>query len=161
MSAASPPGEVKSCGVLVYRGTPPQSFLLMRHADRWDLPKGHVDPGETELACALRELWEETGIRAEDIELDPVFRFTTQYTVWPKRFGGREMLKTLVVFLGRLRRDVEITPTEHAAFQWFSWRPPHALQVNTIDPLLAAVEKHWRGERAGKPPSNSGHGRVL
>jgi len=133
-----------SCGVLVYRGRPPESFLLMRHANRWDIPKGHIDPGETERQCALRELREETGIEAGDVDLDPDFRFATQYTVRPKRFGGREMLKTLVVFLGRLTRDVEITPTEHPDYQWFPWRPPHEIQQNSIDPLLAAVEEHWR-----------------
>jgi 8-oxo-dGTP pyrophosphatase MutT (NUDIX family) len=137
-------GEVKSCGVLIFRGDPPESFLLMRHADRWDIPKGHIDAGETELQCALRELAEETGIRADDVELDPHFRFTAEYTVWPKRFGGREMRKTLVVFLGRLKRDVAIVPTEHLAYQWFAWPPPHAIQANTIDPLLAAVAEYWR-----------------
>ncbi len=54
----------KSCGFLIYRNNPARSFLLMRHTDRWDLPKGHVDPNETNLECALRELKEETGIDA-------------------------------------------------------------------------------------------------
>ena len=43
----------KSCGFLIMRGEPPREFLLMRHADRWDLPKGHVDPGETEMHLDL------------------------------------------------------------------------------------------------------------
>ena len=147
MSDSSGPSEVKSCGVLVFRSQPGEQFLLMRHADRWDLPKGHVDPGETELQCALRELREETGIMEDDIELDPGFRFTTQYPVWPKRFGGRRMLKTLVVFLGRLKHDVAIALTEHPGFEWFDWRPPHAIQENTVDPLLAAVEEYRGKER--------------
>ncbi|MFN9976001.1 MAG: NUDIX domain-containing protein, partial [Phycisphaerae bacterium] len=45
-----------SCGFLIVKGDPIDSFLLMRHPKRWDLPKGHVDPGETEMECALREL---------------------------------------------------------------------------------------------------------
>ena len=73
--------EVKSCGFLILRGDPPCEFLLMRHADRWDLPKGHVDRGETEMECALRELHEETGITADDIELIDRFRFTTQMSL--------------------------------------------------------------------------------
>jgi 8-oxo-dGTP pyrophosphatase MutT (NUDIX family) len=51
-----------SCGFLILRGQPVDSFLLMKHPRRWDLPKGHLDEGETELQCALRELQEETGI---------------------------------------------------------------------------------------------------
>jgi ADP-ribose pyrophosphatase YjhB (NUDIX family) len=33
-----------------------------RHKDRWGLPKGHVEPGESPEAAALRELVEETGL---------------------------------------------------------------------------------------------------
>jgi 8-oxo-dGTP diphosphatase len=31
--------------------------------DDWSLPKGKRDRGETALECALREVWEETGLR--------------------------------------------------------------------------------------------------
>ncbi len=135
--------EIKSCGFLILRGNPPREFLLMRHADRWDLPKGHVDPGETEMQCALRELQEETGIIADDIEQIAGFRFTTQYQVRTKK-DGRLYDKTLVVFLARLNRDVKIDPTEHGGYQWFPWNPPHQIQARTIDPLLAAVEDFFK-----------------
>lgn len=135
--------ELKSCGFLIIRGEPIREFLLMRHADRWDLPKGHVDPGETEMQCALRELREETGILATDIDVLDGFRFTTSYQVRGKR-GGELYDKTLIVFLGRLKRDVTIELTEHPGYEWFPWQPPHRIQSFTIDPLLAAVEKHFR-----------------
>ncbi len=32
--------------------------------DDWSFPKGKLDPGETFEQAALREVWEETGIRA-------------------------------------------------------------------------------------------------
>ena len=44
--------EVKSCGFLVVKSN--QSFLLMEHANRYDLPKGHMKVGETEQQTALR-----------------------------------------------------------------------------------------------------------
>jgi 8-oxo-dGTP pyrophosphatase MutT (NUDIX family) len=134
--------EIKSCGFLILRGSPPREFLLMRHADRWDLPKGHVDNGETEMQCALRELHEETGITEGDIERIEGFRFTTQYQVRAKK-SDRLYDKTLVVFLARLKRDVKIDPTEHGGYQWFPWKPPHQIQARTIDPLLAAVEEFF------------------
>lgn len=133
---------VKSCGVIVFRGAVAREFLLMRHADRWDLPKGHVDEGETEIVCALRELHEETGISADDVRLDPVFRFVHDYTFFRSR-DGQPVQKRLVVFLADLVRDVQIHPTEHGSFAWFAWRPPHDIQRQTIDPLLAAVERHY------------------
>lgn len=35
----------------------------------YGFPKGRRDPNETERECALRELWEETGLRKEDIKV--------------------------------------------------------------------------------------------
>jgi bis(5'-nucleosidyl)-tetraphosphatase len=138
--------EAKSCGVLVLRRQPERSFLLMRHADRWDLPKGHVDPGESDLDCALRELREETGILESDIELDDQFEFVTHYQVREKRDPERVVAKTLRIFLGWLKHDVEIHPSEHLGYEWFKWEPPHQIQSFTIDPLLAALAKRFEGQ---------------
>lgn len=44
--------------LLVRRGRPPR-------AGEWSLPGGRLELGETLAACALRELYEETGVRAE------------------------------------------------------------------------------------------------
>jgi 8-oxo-dGTP pyrophosphatase MutT (NUDIX family) len=143
--------DVKSCGFLIIRGNPIREFLLMRHADRWDLPKGHVDSGETDLDCALRELHEETGITKNAIEMIDDFRFTTHYPVRGKRDGNLHD-KTLVIFLARLLHDVKIDLTEHPGYQWFPWQPPHRIQTFTIDPLLAALEKFLEGERGTSVP---------
>lgn len=35
----------------------------------WGFPKGRRDPNESERTCALRELWEETGLQQTDITL--------------------------------------------------------------------------------------------
>jgi predicted NUDIX family NTP pyrophosphohydrolase len=44
--------------LLVHPGGP---FWARRDAGAWSIPKGEVDSGEDERACALRELEEETG----------------------------------------------------------------------------------------------------
>lgn len=61
----------------------------------WDLPKGHVDEGETELQCTLRELYEETGISADDIEIDTDVQLRKSLhgeseTLWWQRFHRKE-----------------------------------------------------------------------
>lgn len=139
----------RSCGFLIVRGEPISEFLLMKHKSRWDLPKGHVDPGETDLECALRELEEETGIPADAIRLDPVFSFEHSYEVRDSRYGKEPVQKTLLVFLGTLIQEVEIVVTEHESFDWFSWSPPHDIQKKTINPLLEAVAQHLE-EAEGK-----------
>lgn len=143
--------EPRSCGFLIVKGDPIQEFLLMKHPKRWDLPKGHVDPGESDLECALRELQEETGIEKDDIIIDPDFRYVSRYRVNGGRYGapGEKLEKTLLIFLGRLVNDVSLTITEHTGFEWFSWQPPHAIQKKAIDPLLAHLDEFVRkSERA-------------
>lgn len=135
--------KVKSCGVLVFRREPVLEFLVMKHPHRFDLPKGHVEEGETEIQCALREMWEETGIPMDAIELDPQFRFQEVYYPREARYPTERVEKTLVIFLGMLDRDMPITVTEHAGHEWLRWNPPHAIQRLTIDPVLAAVHTHW------------------
>jgi 8-oxo-dGTP pyrophosphatase MutT (NUDIX family) len=115
----------------------------MKHPYRWDIPKGHAEPGESDTACALRELYEETGITERDILLDSSFRYTAQYPVTDKRFPGVTANKTLLVFLGWLVRTVPIQLTEHVGYQWFDWHPPHHIQEIAIDPLLADVEQYF------------------
>ena len=47
--------------------------LLMIHLrGRWDLPKGHVDSFESSRVAALREVEEETGIKAEVVGNEPL-----------------------------------------------------------------------------------------
>ena len=135
--------KVKSCGFLIFRENPTRSFLLMRHPDRWDLPKGHVDPGESNKQCALRELEEETGIGKRDIEIDPDFKFKQKYLVNNKRTGKVPAKKKLIIYLAQLVRDVDIQLTEHDGYEWVNWAPPHKIQKKTIDPLLAELAEHW------------------
>lgn len=53
--------------LLVHPGGP---FWARRDAGAWSIPKGEVDPGEDERACALRELEEETGAAFPDASPD-------------------------------------------------------------------------------------------
>lgn len=40
-----------------------QILLIQDALDRWTIPKGHIEPGETAQEAAIREIAEETGIQ--------------------------------------------------------------------------------------------------
>lgn len=137
--------QKRAAGVLLFRDVPEREFLLMKHLERWDLPKGHQDDGETDEQTALREMWEETGIDPQNVRLEADFRFTTSYDVSYERHGGEVFHKTVVIFIGWLAGEADIVLTEHGGFQWFKWQPPHSFDNPTIDPLLAQVEAYLGG----------------
>ena len=41
--------------------------LMIYRNGRWDLPKGHVEEGESDEVCAVREIAEETGVEGAKI----------------------------------------------------------------------------------------------
>ena len=145
--------ELFSSGFLLFRKQNLLQFLLMKHSGRWDLPKGHLDPGETKEQAALRELCEETGLSESDTWIDPDFLYESQYWVSYKRNGDRKQLKQLTIYLGLLTQDRLIVPTEHLGYAWFDWSPPHQIQLETIDPLLMKICQYfeqrpdWPGDR--------------
>jgi mutator protein MutT len=51
----------RACFVLTRRAE-----KMRRHAGQWALPGGRLDPGETPITAALRELHEEVGLEAKD-----------------------------------------------------------------------------------------------
>ena len=64
MSKRRPVREVSAGGV-IYRRLPDNAlrFLLIRDSyDKWGLPKGHLEEGETPAEAALREAREEVGL---------------------------------------------------------------------------------------------------
>ncbi|QDT08744.1 bis(5'-nucleosyl)-tetraphosphatase [Planctomycetes bacterium K23_9] len=138
-----PQGKVKAAGIVLFTGEPKKQFLLMRHAKRWDLPKGHCEPNETYLETALRETEEETGIATGQISIDEQFVFTTKYPVTYRRWGDEVFMKKVKYFLGYISKPPKLNLTEHESAKWFDWQPPHSIQTQTIDPLLQAVADHF------------------
>ena len=69
--ARDTPVQVLAAGAVLWRPEPdgthrPEVAVIHRpRYDDWSLPKGKVDPGETEAVTAVREIFEETGFHAQ------------------------------------------------------------------------------------------------
>ncbi|MDO4852572.1 MAG: NUDIX domain-containing protein [Clostridia bacterium] len=77
-----------SCGAVLYalkNGSPRYVLVFDSH---YGFPKGHIEPGETKEQTALREIFEETGIRAT---LDTDFCELDEYEL-PSKPGTRKQV---------------------------------------------------------------------
>lgn len=84
-----------SAGGVVFRvAEGRQLFLLIRDSyDNWGFPKGHLERGERADTAALREVMEETGLRAVSV----IGAIST--IEWRFRFRGALILKNCQFFL--------------------------------------------------------------
>jgi len=83
----------------------------------WALPKGNLDPGEKPDETALREVWEETGVRGRLVEKLGDVKYT--YT----RRGGVRVFKIVSFYLlsagrGRIGEIEERMRVEVAEARW-------------------------------------------
>jgi putative (di)nucleoside polyphosphate hydrolase len=106
--------------------------------EAWQMPQGGLDEGEDAEAGALRELEEETGIRADQVEL--IARCPVELTydlpddlvgkMWKGRYRGQRQAWFLYRFVGR---DDEIDiATEHPEFRAWKWADPADLPAMIV-----------------------------
>jgi 8-oxo-dGTP pyrophosphatase MutT (NUDIX family) len=115
-------------------------LLLRRAPDRnypglWQCVTGSLETGETMAAGALRELREETGLAAADIE---VFS-ETDIVNWFHAADGDAVLCE-VVFAVRVRRDAAVTlSVEHDDLRWCA--PGQARELVVWPAYARAIEQ--------------------
>ena len=100
-------------GVVV---NPRGEWLMIRRNGRWDLPKGHLEPGEELAVCAAREIEEETGVSAEVVA--PIC--TTQHAYYFPRTERWELKTTHWYFL-RTEADAQTTPQTEEGITEVRW----------------------------------------
>lgn len=113
----------KSCGIILYTiMNHKRYYVLIQSKDKVaGFPKGHIEPGESEKECALRECKEETSIVPH---LKPFFRKEIRYRL----SNGNE--KKVVYFIGYFEHQ---KPTHNQGFEKFDYLTlPYEEALNTI-----------------------------
>lgn len=97
-----------SCGAVVFTdiGSERRFVIIRGKKGFYGFPKGHVEAGETEKETALREIWEETGLRVQIID---GFRTEDEHPLI--REGEPDAIKKIIYFAA-VYKDQEPRPQE-------------------------------------------------
>ena len=103
-----------SAGVIIYTvKNGRRYYLFLKHNGWLDMPKGHIEKGETAEEAALRETKEESGI---DAILLPHFRHDVNY--WFMR-GKQKVKKKVTFFIAKVPNDIKVKVSwEHEGYEW-------------------------------------------
>lgn len=92
------------------------NFLLIFRNNKWDLPKGHLDKGETILNCATREVEEECGIS----NLTILNKITTTYHTYI--YNDDNILKEVHWFLMKYNGQETLIPQTEEGITKVEWK---------------------------------------
>lgn len=108
--------EVEAAGGVVKSGG---KVLAMRRNGHWDLPKGHLEEGESLEVCAAREVAEECGLVFRDISVKGHIVDTRHFYYFPRT--QRWELKTTHWYAMSYNGDVATKPQTEEGITEVEW----------------------------------------
>ena len=105
--------------------------------DRWQMPQGGVDIGESHLSAMKRELYEETSIKSIEIlkEINGFFEYELPKNlvgiIWKGRFRGQKQKWFITRFIGN-ENEINLQ-TENQEFIEWKWIIPDELPRTIVD----------------------------
>ena len=127
-------GAVKAPRFVVVLSHQEGKILLSRHRQRqtWETQGGHIEPGETPLEAAKRELWEESG--ALEYTIEPLCDY---------RAADDLGSSSGAVFRAEITKLGPLPESEMAEVRLFDTLPEH-FTYQYISPVLFAYEAEQR-----------------
>ncbi len=116
-------------------------LLIQDSKERWTIPKGHIEPGETAKMTARREIEEETGLRNVSV-LAWLGKIHFKY-----RRLDKLVLMTTQIYLVQALDDHEMPMGEKwmKGIKWFSFSEAlDAIEYEDIEKLMLIAKKKIR-----------------
>ena len=112
-------------------------LLLQNTCGTWTPPKGHLEPGEEEVAAALRETREETGLRAAQLTVWHRARYSYNFV---SRVHGAPVEITYI--LARLHNgDAKIKlSSEHLDYKWVGAEDKMWISQNNLNKTIPGLQ---------------------
>ncbi len=136
--------EPTAGGIVFRHGKKGVEILLIQDAkDRWTIPKGHIEEGETAQQAARREIGEEAGLNEVDI-LGWLGKIHFRY-----RRVDKLVLMTTQIYLVRAKGDTDAIQKEEwmNGIQWFGFHDAlDAIEYEDIGKLMLLAMKRIRQE---------------
>ena len=105
--------------------------------DKWQMPQGGIDEGESHLEAMKRELFEETNIKSIEIlkEIDGFFEYELPKNlvgiIWKGKFRGQKQKWFIVRFIGN-ENEINLQTRNPEFIEW-KWITPDKLPKTIVD----------------------------
>ncbi|OIO81182.1 hypothetical protein AUJ84_01590 [Candidatus Pacearchaeota archaeon CG1_02_32_132] len=110
--------QIRSAGILIFRRDKNKiEYLLLKHSakgNHWGPPKGKLNPGESKMDAAFREVKEEAGLTLINCSN---FKCVDEYKFIKK---DNEYSKKVFYFLGEVKNPKIVLSPEHLNYSWNS-----------------------------------------
>lgn len=131
------PRGVEIVGAAIIENEQGQILLTQspKWSNKWTLPGGHIEPGETIMEAITREAEEETGLR-----LDPV-----DVIAWGELIGSKDFHRPahFIYFDVYCRKtpdgELKLDGTELTDYQWLE--PKEALKLDLAESYPETIQK--------------------